>query len=53
MIFIDINSLKDSSLNLQKISKQDLKNIPSNYGQIRVLPPLDLQPSNFLARKID
>lgn len=53
MIFVDINSLKDSSLNLQKISKQDLKNIPSNYGQIRVLPPLDLQPSNFLARKID
>lgn len=53
MIFIDVNSLKDTGLKVQKISISELKQLPSKYGQIRILPPLNLLPNNFTSKKID
>lgn len=52
-IFVDVNSLRDTNLNVQKISREQLKQLPTNYPRIRILPHLNLEKNNFVAERQD
>lgn len=45
-VFIDVNSIVDKNLQVQRISRGDLKNYP-NWPMIRLLPHLEITKENF------
>lgn len=52
LIWIDVNSLSDTDLKIQKISGRELNQLGQDFLKIRILPHIDLKPENMAIRKI-